>query len=222
MKGVRGRPLPLSSLNHISRNCRDIRASVAFYEDVLGFIQIVRPSRFDFDGAWLFQYGIGLHLLKEETEKGVALLEGNRCKAIDPRADHISFQADNTGVVEQRLREFGVEYKKQAVIEGNIRVQQIFFHDPDGHMIEICDCEALPIIPLSGDCLTCPARFKQRRLAPAEEEKIQFENAQNESMAAAFEEDRKWGVRASGQVGLPKTASCGDIAGNESLFPVCA
>lgn len=89
-------------------------------------------------------------------------------------------------------------------------------------MIEICDCEALPIIPLSGDCLTCPARYKQRRLAHGVEEMVTPENAQIETIAAAIEGDRKWGVRASGQVGLPKTASCGDIAGIESMFPVCA
>ena len=44
--------LPLKSLNHISRNCRDLNASVNFYEHVLGFVPIKRPGSFDFDGSW--------------------------------------------------------------------------------------------------------------------------------------------------------------------------
>jgi len=214
---TRGRqPLPLSSLNHISRNCTDINASVAFYVDVLGFVQIVRPQSppFNFDGAWLFQYGVGLHLLKKE---GIAEPKSTHEKDIDPRADHISFQADNTGVVEQRLQEFGIRYKKQAVVEGNIRVQQIFFHDPDGHMIEICDCEALPIIPLSGECSACPARFRYRKPPFAEELMVTDESVRRERIA--IENDRKWGMQASGQVGLP---TCGDSIAGDGVFPVCA
>ena len=44
--------LPLRSLNHVSRVCRDVAASAAFYADVLGFALIKRPESFDFDGAW--------------------------------------------------------------------------------------------------------------------------------------------------------------------------
>jgi hypothetical protein len=34
-------------------------------------------------------------------------------------------------------------------MEGGVMVEQIFFHDPDGAMIEVCTCEKLPIQPLS-------------------------------------------------------------------------
>ncbi len=43
--------LPIRSLNHVSRICRDVRAAADFYQQVLGFIPIQRPS-FEFDGAW--------------------------------------------------------------------------------------------------------------------------------------------------------------------------
>lgn len=44
--------LPLLSLNHVSLLCRSVWDSVRFYEDVLGFVPIKRPSSFKFNGAW--------------------------------------------------------------------------------------------------------------------------------------------------------------------------
>jgi catechol 2,3-dioxygenase-like lactoylglutathione lyase family enzyme len=52
MAGATRKSLPLKSVNHVSRNCRDLRASLAFYEHVLGFVPIKRPGSFDFAGAW--------------------------------------------------------------------------------------------------------------------------------------------------------------------------
>ncbi|KAD3067386.1 hypothetical protein E3N88_35266 [Mikania micrantha] len=45
-------PVPVLSLNHVSFICKSVRRSVKFYEDVLGFVLIRRPSSFDFEGAW--------------------------------------------------------------------------------------------------------------------------------------------------------------------------
>ena len=52
MKDIVGNPLRLKSVNHISLICKSVNESVAFYEKVLGFISIVRPGSFDFEGAW--------------------------------------------------------------------------------------------------------------------------------------------------------------------------
>lgn len=51
-----------------------------------------------------------------------------------------------------QLEEMKIEYVKAVVREGGIIVDQIFFHDPDGYMIEICNCQNLPVLPLS----SCP------------------------------------------------------------------
>ena len=45
-------PLPLLSLNHVSFVCKSVSESVKFYQDVLGFVLIKRPSSFKFEGAW--------------------------------------------------------------------------------------------------------------------------------------------------------------------------
>lgn len=49
-------PLRLSALNHVSRVCKDIQTSVDFYESVLDFVPIQRPSSFDFAGAWCVRH----------------------------------------------------------------------------------------------------------------------------------------------------------------------
>uniref|UniRef100_A0A453EBC0 VOC domain-containing protein n=1 Tax=Aegilops tauschii subsp. strangulata TaxID=200361 RepID=A0A453EBC0_AEGTS len=81
------RALPLASLNHISVVCRSLESSLSFYRDVLGFIQIRRPGSFDFDGAWLFNFGIGVHLLQAEDPESLPPKKAE----INPKDNHISF-----------------------------------------------------------------------------------------------------------------------------------
>ena len=52
--------------------------------------------------------------------------------------------------VEKKLKEMKIEYVKGGVEDGGIRVDQLFFHDPDGNMIELCNCDNLPVVPLPG------------------------------------------------------------------------
>ncbi|MCO5606613.1 hypothetical protein L7F22_060801 [Adiantum nelumboides] len=137
--------LPISSVNHISLLCSSVQKSTAFYEDVLGFFPIKRPGSFDFDGAWLFNYGMGIHLIQAPNPS-----ELPKKVDINPKDNHMSFQTgcQDIGEVEEHLRELGVGYLRVAVEEGGILVDQIFFHDPDGFMIEVCTCENLPLVPL--------------------------------------------------------------------------
>jgi len=117
-----------------------------FYQTILGFVPIRRPGSFDFDGAWLFGHGIGIHLLQSSDPESLPVK-----KAINPKDNHISFQCESMGVVEKKLKEMGLDYVRAKVVEGGIEVDQLFFHDPDGFMIEICNCDNLPVIPLAGE-----------------------------------------------------------------------
>ncbi|KAK9160607.1 hypothetical protein Syun_006948 [Stephania yunnanensis] len=141
-----GGPLNLSSLNHISLVCRSVEKSLAFYQDVLGFFPIRRPGSFDFNGAWLFGYGLGIHLLQSEDPENMA-----EKTEINPKDNHISFQCESMAAVEKKLKELDLNYIARTVEEGGIYVDQLFFHDPDGFMIEICNCEELPVIPLTAE-----------------------------------------------------------------------
>ncbi|KOM50040.1 hypothetical protein LR48_Vigan08g086700 [Vigna angularis] len=58
------------------------------------------------------------------------------------------------GAVEKKLEEMEMEYARGTVEEGGIKVDQLFFHDPNGFMIEICNCDILPVIPLPSDMVS--------------------------------------------------------------------
>ncbi|KAK4401989.1 hypothetical protein Sango_0939600 [Sesamum angolense] len=141
------REVPFLALNHVSFVCKSVTKSVQFYEQVLGFVLIKRPSSFDFEGAWLFNHGIGIHLLQADNV-------GGKKGKINPKDNHISFQCSNMDLIISQLEEMRIEYVKAVVREGGIIVDQIFFHDPDGYMIEICNCQNLPVLPLS----SCPLK----------------------------------------------------------------
>ncbi|XP_057419296.1 glyoxylase I 4-like [Lotus japonicus] len=147
-------PLQLKSLNHISLVCGSVEKSVDFYVNVLGFIPIKRPSSLDFNGAWLFNYGIGIHLLQSNDPEGMP-----KHAHINPKDNHISFQCENIAAVENKLQQLKIEYVKSKVEESGIYVDQLFFHDPDGSMIEICNCDSIPVVPLSEDKVWSCSRF---------------------------------------------------------------
>ena len=157
-------PLPLSHINHISLVVRDLQASISFYQHVLGFTQIRRPGSFDesFDGAWMWRNDMAIHLIVGEPPL--------RSPVINVFSDHLSFQPLATvAEIEDCLKGHGIRYIMQTVVEGNLAVPQLFFHDPDLNMIEICPCDCLPIRPMSASCaldLEATARNNQE-ISPA-------------------------------------------------------
>ncbi|XWS70680.1 hypothetical protein CRYUN_Cryun03dG0067700 [Craigia yunnanensis] len=156
--------LQLKCLNHVSLVCRAIKKSLDFYQNVLGFFPIKRPGSFDFSGAWLFNYGIGIHLLQSENPDNMP-----KIVRINPKDNHISFQCECMATVEKKLKDMKIEYVKGGVEDGGIRVDQLFFHDPDGNMIEVCNCDNLPVVPLPEDAMqscsliNCNTRKRQQQ-----------------------------------------------------------
>ncbi|KAF3322425.1 Glyoxalase-like domain-containing protein [Carex littledalei] len=141
--------LPLLSLNHVSFLCTSVDNSVKFYQELLGFELIKRPASLNFEGAWLHKYGISIHLLQKDSGDSNT---PNKQSEINPKSNHISFQCENIDVVRKKLGDVGKEYVSAVVKDGDILVDQIFFHDPDGNTIEICNCQKLPVVPLSPGC----------------------------------------------------------------------
>ncbi|KAL8168028.1 hypothetical protein V2J09_009527 [Rumex salicifolius] len=144
--------LPLLSLNHVSLLCRSVWTSIQFYQNVLGFFLIKRPSSFNFPGAWLYNYGIGIHLLESPSMEEYDSI--NDPRPINPKDNHISFQCTDVETVKRRLEEWGMRHVSAVVEEGGAKVDQLFFHDPDGYMIEICNCDNIPVVPV--DSISCP------------------------------------------------------------------
>ncbi|KAL6223918.1 hypothetical protein ACLB2K_002775 [Fragaria x ananassa] len=145
MKERTGNPLQLKSLNHISLVCRSLEKSLDFYQNVLGFFPVRRPDSLDFNGYSTMALA-RIHLLQAEHPETLP-----KINHINPKDNHISFQCESMIRVENKLKGMGIEYVTSSVEEGGINVDQLFFHDPDGTMIEICNCDNLPVIPLVGD-----------------------------------------------------------------------
>jgi len=127
-------PLPLRGLHHLSLQTSDVDQVAAFYTNVLGFAQIPRPN-LQFPGAWLFGYGIQIHLIG-----GQGFLPTSR--QISSREDHVAFHADDLEQIARLLQEHSVPYRVN--IQTHSGLKQIFFHDPDGHTIEVATYPAPP------------------------------------------------------------------------------
>ncbi len=120
-------PLPIRSVNHISHVTTRLDEAIAFYRDVLGFRPIRRPP-FSFAGAWLYNYGVQIHLIAAENAAASA-------REIQTRAEHVAFHVDDLDAAERMLQERSIAYVENVVPGVNVR--QLFFHDPDGHHIEL-------------------------------------------------------------------------------------
>ena len=126
--------LPITKLHHIARVTRRPAESIAFYRDVLGFQEIQRPA-FSFRGAWLFNYGVQIHIIENEPSAP------DPDRAIDSRGDHLAFHVTDIEASKERLRSAGIEFKEQVNAGG---IHQIFFRDPDGHFIELASYGPTP------------------------------------------------------------------------------
>jgi catechol 2,3-dioxygenase-like lactoylglutathione lyase family enzyme len=120
-------PIQLLTLNHIARTTKNLEASRRFYIEVLGCQEISRPA-FSFAGSWLYVAGLQFHLIEDRAQP-----EGPG--TINTRESHIAFRVADLNAMEQRLRDHGVPYRR-GMIEDR-KIDQIFFRDPDGWMIEI-------------------------------------------------------------------------------------
>lgn len=95
----------------------------------------------------MFNDGIGIHLLEVDTTP-------TKTRAINPKDNHISFQCTDMDLIIKKLEGLGIKYVTAVVKEGGVEVNQLFFHDPDGYMIEICNCHVLPVLPIT----SCPLK----------------------------------------------------------------
>lgn len=123
-------------VNHVSRICEDAEKSRAFYMDIVGATKLNRPN-FPSPGYWLWLGNVQLHLIqgahaKEEASHAKGIPTGN--------VNHYSFEVYDFDAVEAKLKKIKYPFKKNRVPEGNNVIHQLFLQDPDGHYIEICDC----------------------------------------------------------------------------------
>ncbi|HTE31535.1 MAG TPA: VOC family protein [Chryseolinea sp.] len=118
-------------LNHIGVYVTNLKTSTAFYENILSLAQIPEPFH-DGKHTW-FSIGSAGHL---------HLIEGVKKEYERDRNDHLCFSVKNIDAFIVNLDKNKVEYTNWpgTAKEPTVRVdgvKQIYFKDPDGHLIEI-------------------------------------------------------------------------------------
>ncbi len=127
-------PLPITALHHVARVTRRPAESIAFYRDLLGFRELQRPA-FNFRGAWLFNYGVQIHIIENVSSAP------DPERAIDSRGNHLAFHVTDVEASKNQLRSAGIEFIEQVNAGG---IHQVFFRDPDGHFIELASYGPTP------------------------------------------------------------------------------
>jgi len=113
-------------LNHVALQVKNVEATVRFYEDIVGLKQIPRPA-FGFPGAW-FRIGV---------DQELHLIDGAAGQASQSnRGDHFAMMVDSIEEAEAMLRGKGITFKGPHHRPDGAK--QIFFEDPDGHVVEFC------------------------------------------------------------------------------------
>ena len=115
-------------LDHYNVSTRNLKDTVKFYEDELGFVNGPRPP-FDFPGAWLYSAGHPvLHLndisptdKPQRPDSGVI--------------DHVAFGSRGFEAMKQHLKGKGVPFRINEVPNSTRR--QIFLRDPNNVEIEL-------------------------------------------------------------------------------------
>jgi catechol 2,3-dioxygenase-like lactoylglutathione lyase family enzyme len=117
--------MPALSLDHWNVYCKNLKATVDFYEKYVGLHAGDRPP-FGFPGAWLYagEKAI-LHLISEsgrEAHGGGAI-------------DHVAINCEDIRGTIDRVKADGIPFEVKKVPARPL--QQVFLHDPDGIMIEL-------------------------------------------------------------------------------------
>jgi catechol 2,3-dioxygenase-like lactoylglutathione lyase family enzyme len=118
--------ISLVKLHHVSFASQNLAASRAFFGGVLGLPEIDRPA-FRFPGAW---YALGdrqLHIIENPGP------EANTASRLS-RSDHVALEVGDLGAVRAALDRHGIPYQEGE--NRDLGMEQMFCHDPDGHVIE--------------------------------------------------------------------------------------
>ncbi len=121
--------------NHIALPTSNAQRCARFYCEVLGFRLVPRPS-FSFEGRWLYraEAGVMIHLIQDENRQ-------LKTEPIDTRGYHFAMQSGDVSRDLRLLAEHGVETVERTLPDHGYR--QVFFHDPDGNVVEIGEWPAV-------------------------------------------------------------------------------
>jgi len=127
-------PINVRQIDHVTFVVRDLDASRAFYEGVLGMECVPRPA-FSFAGLWLQAGTTQIHLILEHPESGPSGASRDAGLAIS-RTHHVAFEVDEAKPAIARLEELGIPIVSGPKFRPD-GPTQFYVLDPDGNLIEL-------------------------------------------------------------------------------------
>lgn len=124
-------------VHHVSFAVRDLAASRAFYEGILGLRTIARPD-LGLSGVWYAAGQSEIHLI--QTPPGAPV--GATPERLTPLASHCAFAIDDYDAALAALKQRGLQ-----VLETKSEIGQLWIQDPDGHVIELIRPRSGPETP---------------------------------------------------------------------------
>lgn len=128
--------MTIHAIDHFTLRTRALEQTVAFYREVVGLQEGVRPP-FPFAGRWLYADGRPLlHLVASATDEGLASYLGVRGEDHGSGCiDHISLRAEGADEVQARLLRLDIPFVSHLIPErGEL---QLFLQDNNGVMVEL-------------------------------------------------------------------------------------
>jgi catechol 2,3-dioxygenase-like lactoylglutathione lyase family enzyme len=127
------------TLHHINLCSTDVPAMDEFYRSVLGLgaepgMNATRITNQGYNGDVAFVTDGTTQVHLAERDLGVGFRMG---QAVNPlERGHIAFRTDDIDAFKRRLEEKGIPYSDYGGFAMN-GWQQVFFHDPEGNIIEV-------------------------------------------------------------------------------------
>ncbi len=123
-------------INHTAIYVKDLKATKAFYEGVLGLDTIPEPFH-DGKHVWysMGYPGVSMHVIQGATEKKEYYKNQHTCFSLE------SVEAFTKILEKNKIPYEDVAGKKNAITTRIDGVKQIWLQDPDGYWIEVNDAK---------------------------------------------------------------------------------
>ena len=124
--------MKLARIDHVAVSVKDVVKAKDFYSRILGLPEIPRPN-FNFPGVWYKLGEVMIHVIQKDDNGDHA----NRAN-LSAQDAHLAFFVEQVEELEKIIQKVESEdipwYELENAPSG---LRQVFFKDPDGHMIEI-------------------------------------------------------------------------------------